>query len=489
VDPTTDRAARKVVQVRRAALIACACAALAGFASALIRAAAPSAPDTRLFFTGDILLSRQVLIEIDRTRRSPWTSIAPLFAKADWLAGNFEGAIGPSSDCLAATDSLCFAAPDSAASLLARAGFKAVSLENNHDGDLGAAGRVRTRATLRRAGILGLDFAASPRFIRIGDLTMALIAVTTVRAADGEQQVIPSTELAQKLRLARALANLVVVTVHWGTELHDWPSEAQRSGAAWLVDHGADLVVGHHPHVVQPPECIHGRPVFFSLGNHVFDQKYPETKLGLIADCTVHGGRLRCGGIRTRTRQGSAVPVDAGAMQPDPLSECSTTLVAPATFAGYSIRPEPWTATTSDSGVVLEGWRDGVRRWRTRRAQLVTLERGLATTDGSTLLLTLERHPSAMDGEIALRPHVYAVDGRGLVAKWRGTALAWPLLDAIVDKDGALCALHRGDSFVRPDPTTAVTRTMRYRWNGFGFSAADDRGNECALTMHALAGH
>ena len=66
----------------------------------------------------------------------------------------------------------------------------------------------------------------------------------------------------------------------------------QQQQARWLVEHGADLIVGHHPHVVQAPACVEGRPVFFSLGNHLFDQKYAETKDGLIADCSVHGGRL-----------------------------------------------------------------------------------------------------------------------------------------------------------------------------------------------------
>jgi hypothetical protein len=81
---------------------------------------------------------------------------------------------------------------------------------------------------------------------------------------------------------------------------------------------------------------------------------------------------------------------------------------------------------------------------------------------------------------VALRPHVYDVGTRGLVARWRGTALAWPLIDAMVDAQGRVCALHRGDSFIRLDPTDTTTRTMRYQWNGFGFSAVPDRGRECS---------
>jgi poly-gamma-glutamate synthesis protein (capsule biosynthesis protein) len=75
------------------------------------------------------------------------------------------------------------------------------------------------------------------------------------------------------MRLARSLAELVVVYIHWGSELLDWPNTGQREAAGWLIQNGADVIVGHHPHVVQTPECVRGRPVFFSLGNHVFDQR------------------------------------------------------------------------------------------------------------------------------------------------------------------------------------------------------------------------
>ena len=67
-------------------------------------------------------------------------------------------------------------------------------------------------------------------------------------------------------------------------------------------------------------------------------------------------------------------------------------------------------------------------------------------------LFTLERHFSPMDGEEGLRPCVYEAGPEGLVPKWRGTALAWPLLDAVLlpGDNGILCALHRGDSFIVP---------------------------------------
>ena len=100
------------------------------------------------------------------------------------------------------------------------------------------------------------------------------------------------------------------------------------------------------------------------------------------------------------------------------------------------------------------------------------------------LLVSLERHPSSIDNELGLRPYVYAVGPGGLVARWRGSALAWPLLDAITTSDGVVCALHRDDSFLLADPETKGTRIAAYRWNGFGFTGVNTPV-ECAQNLLA----
>ena len=296
------------------------------------------------------------------------------------------------------------------------------------------------------------------------------------------QQTIPSVALEQKLRLARRLADFVVVSVHWGNELVDWTTPEQRRQAVWLADHGADLVVGHHPHVIQGAECIHGKPVFFSLGNHVFDQKYPATKIGEIADCRIGNGRMRCSGIMTQTGMGTSVPVATGSAD-TALRACAVAQQAPLVVSGFTIRPEPWSASSESAGLVLSGWLAGERRWSSRRGSILSLETGLSMDDGSPLLFSLERHFSPIDSEIGVRPYVYAVTANGPVARWRGSSLAWPLLDAVVDADGSLCALHRGDSFLVLDPASTATRVMRYKWNGFGFDA-DARGpGDCVARL------
>ena len=213
--------------------------------------------------------------------------------------------MGRSADCLPGGEaSPCFDTPPDLIPLLAKAGFRAMGTANNHARDLGTAGVSATRQALRAADLDAVSFESSPYFASVGGHTVAVIAVSTVPARDGTRTEIPGIEIRQKLRLARNFSELVIVSIHWGSELLDWPDSRQREMAAWLVRNGAGLVIGHHPHVVQAPECVGGRPVFYSLGNHLFDQKYPATKQGLIADCRIRSGTLRCTGIATENASG-----------------------------------------------------------------------------------------------------------------------------------------------------------------------------------------
>ncbi len=312
--------------------------------------------------------------------------------------------------------------------------------------------------------------------------TVAFIALSSVPGRDGARTAIPSTVVRQKLQLARSLAELVVVYIHWGSELLEWPDNAQRESAKWLVQNGADLIVGHHPHVVQAAECVLGKPVFFSLGNHVFDQKYPETKNGLLADCSIRQRTLSCTGLSTSTPPASAMPQLSASLISDEvaaLKACPVALRRPPKVNGFALRGLTIDNGDGTSRYVIEGTREGLHAWRSPSLPLLGAEVGkLAGPRGPEYLFTIEQHPSSIDGEDGVRPYVYEALSEGLVARWRGSALAWPLLDATLlpGDDGAVCALHRRDSFLVLQPESTGVRTAAYRWNGFGFSGIDDAG-------------
>jgi hypothetical protein len=282
-------------------------------------------------------------------------------------------------------------------------------------------------------------------------------------------------EIRQSIRLARQLSNLVIVSVHWGSELLSWPATEQRNQAKWLIAQGADIIFGHHPHVVQSMEVISGKPVYFSLGNHLFDQKYPETKEGLIAEIKIAGSRVRCGGFFTKTPTGSSVPEIAKIKDAD-IKEYELSMQDRPMVNGIALRAQP--SGLEDKGkVVIEGVQKGQVAWRSRPVSAISLQSGRLGGPGAPeMLLSLQLHKSPIDDEMGPRPYVYEPGPNGLTAKWRGSALAWPLIDAVLlpGDDSVVCALHRGDSFMAPDPKTKKRRIAAYRWKGFGFTGIDD---------------
>ena len=92
-----------------------------------------------------------------------------------------------------------------------------------------------------------------------------------VMALDDTTDDLDRDRVATALAEARRQASFVLVFMHWGDENVPAVNDRQRKLARWLINHGADAIVGSHPHCIQPFDCYHGRPIFYSLGNLVFD--------------------------------------------------------------------------------------------------------------------------------------------------------------------------------------------------------------------------
>jgi hypothetical protein len=270
--------------------------------------------------------------------------------------------------------------------------------------------------------------------------------------------------------LARALSDIVIVSVHWGSELLDWPNSDQRSAAKWLISNGADVIIGHHPHVVQMPELIDGKPVYFSLGNHLFDQKYESTKEGLIAAIEVKNGKLYCKGIKTQNQKNSFYPEvqETSEYYFEPVEYSKQKL----TVNNIKIIPENIDIVNK---IVLKGFEKDQLLWKSHPMSLVSLQK-INIEDKDDHLFSLESYYSTIDKEINIRPYVYKIDKTGITARWRGSALAWPMLDAQISpyNNEVLCALHRGDSFINLEKTLKVNKIAAYKWNGFGFNFIKD---------------
>ena len=434
--------------------------------------AQPAFAQPALVFAGDVFLGRGVAAEFARGGPLPFAGLAGL-GKPEFMMGNFEAAVGPAAQCGPARVNPCLSVAPDLMRLLAGSPFTAFGLANNHAGDLGPGGRAATIAAVRAAGLLPV-----PVFVRVDGQIVALVALDLVPPRDRPADVVPSDTLAQRLRLAGALADWVAVFVHWGAELRNWPQPDQEAQADWLVAHGASVIIGAHPHVAITPDCVHGVPVFWSLGNLLFDQSDPLTRQGMLAECGFAGGRLGCAARATFAPEFT----DASRLGPEmavpALATCHPARAAGLVVDGWRLRAR----TRADGGVDIIGSEAGHRAWRVAAAaNLLEFQAARFAPGKPEMLFVLQRMYSRMDGADDPRPYVYEVGPYGLKAVWRGSALGWPLRDAVVMRGHPdfLCALHRGDAFDALEPATRKSRVAAWRWNGFGFDMMPGREAAC----------
>jgi hypothetical protein len=184
------------------------------------------------------------------------------------------------------------------------AGIDVVSLANNHIANAGRQGIVQTVAALDKLGIAhggagsNSKAARAPALFTIDGVKVAFLgyAAAVVAATSSLPGGAPlsSTTTAADIRAARAAgAQVVIVFPHWGNEYKAAPTSGQRSWAHTMIDAGADLVIGSHSHWSGAMEVYKGKPIWYSLGNFVFDQSWMEqTEEGLILELSFSGTKL-----------------------------------------------------------------------------------------------------------------------------------------------------------------------------------------------------
>ena len=190
--------------------------------------------------------------------------------------------------------------------VLKEAGIDFLSLANNHIGDGGVSRIPETIAAVTAAGMgsggagANLAEAQRPWLTNVGGITVGIVAVdqvnpsTHARVNRAGSAPIGTPELRTAIAAARtAGADVVIVFPHWGLEFQAQPTASQRRFAKVAIVAGADMVLGSHSHWASAMEIINGKPVFYSMGNFIFDQNWSvETSQGLVIESTFIGSRL-----------------------------------------------------------------------------------------------------------------------------------------------------------------------------------------------------
>ncbi|RJQ28746.1 CapA family protein [Candidatus Parcubacteria bacterium] len=254
-----------------------------------------------LLFVGDIMLSRAIdkkIIEHADDARFPFLLSSEKITQADIAMGNLEGPISENGSNQGSIYS--FRARPMVVGGLQYAGFDIVTLANNHMFDWGRRALLDTMHILTNANILytgaGKDYvdANELKIIRKNGFVAGFLAYTNLYppslfATQDKAGISEYNEeyIKKYIHQQKNSVDLLIVSLHWGEEYKTNSTDEQKRIAREFIDAGADIIIGHHPHVPQEIEEYKGKWIAYSLGNFVFDQYFSkETMSGLALDVT-----------------------------------------------------------------------------------------------------------------------------------------------------------------------------------------------------------
>lgn len=262
-----------------------------------------------LGFVGDIMLDRQIKKAIiengDGDYSFPFEFIEDRLKEYDILFGNLEGSISDKGKNLRSIYSFRMN-PETADALL-KAGFDILSVANNHAGDWGKEAMTDTYTWLGKTGIKysGGGFnevqAYASKIVERDGLRIAYLSFSEFGKgyleAVGDSPgiaIISDEKLKETIENAKKESDIIVVSFHYGDEYKVEPNDYQKTMSKVAIDYGADLIIGHHPHTVQPVVKYKDGYIAYSLGNFIFDQNLEEdgSDVGLILEAVITEGKI-----------------------------------------------------------------------------------------------------------------------------------------------------------------------------------------------------
>ncbi len=314
-----------------------------------VAAADPTQEDITIAAVGDLMLGGRAEPFLEQFGPDyPFRNVMPVLRQADLVVGNLESSISTRGTAVKNKKFTLRAAPVAALALKG-AGIRVVSLANNHAMDFGPLALEDTLTALDESDILysgagmDLDGARSPAVVKIKGKTLAFLSYSLTFpleffASAGRAGTAPGYAdfVRADIEKVRSSADLVVVSFHWGAELMTAAKDYQIELGHQAIDWGADLVLGHHPHVLQEIEIYKGHLIAYSLGNFVFGSESNRTNTSMILLLSFRGNTL----VNVE-----AVPIDVN---------------------NYRVKYQPKVLAGGAAGEVIDGINEASARFMTR---------------------------------------------------------------------------------------------------------------------------
>ncbi len=255
----------------------------------------PKTKSVLISAVGDVMFDRRVKAAVVANGANWPFSKVTSFLKADLTIVNLESPLAEKGTPTKGKD-VVFKGTPKGINSLKYAGIDIVALANNHALDFGLGSLNQTRALLKKAGIrfsgagANKQEAYKPAIAKVGDLKVGFLSFSDVipfnsfptSKLPGIAPARDPAKVASKIKSLSKKVHIVIVAFHWGKEYEDYPTGKQKELATTSIDAGADLVLGHHPHVTQGIAEYKNRLIIYSLGNFVFDHFKVRTGESII---------------------------------------------------------------------------------------------------------------------------------------------------------------------------------------------------------------
>lgn len=242
---------------------------------------------------GDMIFDRGVRDIMEKYGRDPFQYIKKdldILKKYDLIIANLEGPIVEMDRAKCQTKIYNFQFASSTPKMLESIGINIVNIANNHTYDCYNIGYISTKNYLDKSGISYIGDTEIDKSYIIKNINGKKIAILGIDRTISSTPISNFYNLIKKLKLEN---DYVVVHIHWGAEYELKENEEQRILAHSLIDNGVDVIIGHHPHVIEPVEIYKNKIIFYSLGNFVFDQSGENETNGIGVGVEFKNGSIK----------------------------------------------------------------------------------------------------------------------------------------------------------------------------------------------------